>query len=107
MKRKLIALCIAVILCFALTVPAFAAGSSGTEPQLFNPTWLILCLLIGFLLAFIPMSILKGQINNVHGKTEAESYTRKDSFTLAVRQDNFLYKNVTAVPLPRNNNNGK
>lgn len=73
-----------------------------TEVQYFNALWVFLCIAGGFLLALIPMGILKGQINNVHNKTEATSYTREGSFVLTGSRDNFLYKNVVAVPIPRN-----
>lgn len=106
MKRKLICAALAIILCLTLAVPAFAADSS-SGAQLFNPTALIVCLLIGFVLALIPMGVLKSQINNVHSKTEATSYTREGSFNLQGKEDTFLYRNVQRVPIPRNtpNNN--
>ena len=109
MKRRVICAVLAVAICLTLAVPAFAAGGSNGA-QLFNPTALIICLLIGFLLALIPMGVLKGQINNVHSKTEATSYTREGSFNLMNQKETFLYRNVQRVPIPRNNpnnNNGR
>lgn len=103
MKRKLIRTLLAAALCLLLTVPAFATGS-GSGAQLFNPTALIICLIIGFVLALIPMGVLRSQINNVHSKTEATNYTR-GNLDLQGREDTFLYRNVTRVPIPRNNNN--
>lgn len=77
---------------------------SNAQAQYFSPLWLFLCIVGGFLLALIPMGVLKGQIHNVHSKKEAANYTREGSFTLAVKRDIFLHKNVAVVPLPRNNN---
>lgn len=105
MKRKMISILLAVILCLTLAVPAFAAGSGDTAAKLFNPAWLIGCIVVGFLIALIPMGVLKGQIRNVHSKSQAEDYTRDDSFHLTVKQDIFLYKNVDKTPIPKNNNN--
>lgn len=105
MKRKLISILLAVMLCALLAVPAFAAGDADGAAQLFNPAWLIGCLVVGFLIALIPMGILKGQIRNVHSKTQAADYTRENSFNLQVKQDSFLYKKVEKTPIPKNNNN--
>lgn len=102
MKRRIVSLFLAVLLCAALTVPAFAAGSSESAPSGFNPIVLIVCLVIGFLLALIPMGILKGQIRNVKSKTEATDYTREGSFDLQIKQDRFLYKRLDKTPIPKN-----
>ena len=100
MKRKMIALMLTVCFCLMLTGTAFAAGSGGAS-RFVNPLGIVICLVIGFLLALIPMSILKGQIHNVHSKTEAKDYTREGSFSLQWKQDTFLYKNVSRTPIPK------
>lgn len=90
------------MLCMLLALSAFASSGSG---ELVSPKWIAICIGVGFLLALIPMAILKGQIRNVHNKTEATNYTREGSFNLYGQQDSFLYSNVTAVPIPRSNDN--
>ena len=106
MKRKMIAMTLTVCLCLMLTGTVFAADSGGAS-RFVNPLWIVICLVIGFVLALIPMSILKGQIRNVHSKTEASDYTRAGSFDLQLKQDTFLYKNVSRTPIPKSKDNNK
>lgn len=107
MKRRILSLLLTAALCLLLTVPCFAAGGTILESPYFNPTAIIICLLLGFLIAFIPMGALKGQINNVHRKTEAEDYSRKGSMNLQVKQDQFLRADLVRVPIPKNNQPGR
>lgn len=72
-----------------------------------SPMWIVICIIGGFLLALIPMGILKGQIRNVHIQKSAVQYARKGSLVLYGQADSFRYSNVTAVPIPRSNNDNK
>lgn len=104
MKRKITALLLAVLLCLLLTGTVSAADGSGIK--FVDPLWIIVCLVFGFLLALIPMAILKGQIRNVHSKTDAADYSRDGSFELQLKQDTFLRRVVTSTPIPKSKDNG-
>ena len=68
----------------------------------FGIQWVFISLIAGFLIALIPMGILKGQLNTVHMQTGAVSYQKKDSVRITGSRDLFLYRNVTKKPSPRN-----
>lgn len=107
MKRRLTSLLLTAALCLLLAFPAFAADGYIIDSPYLNPTAILICLVIGFLLAFIPMSVLKGQIRNVHSKSEAGDYTRKGSFDLQLKQEQFLHADLAKVPIPKNNPNNR
>ena len=55
----------------------------------------IFCLVLGCLLACIPMAIFKHQIKNVAEKHEASDYLRQSSLHLTRSNDIYLYRNVS------------
>ncbi len=59
-------------------------------------------LLIGAAIGLIVALILKGQLKSVSQQQDADNYQNKDSLHLTVRQDLFLYENVTKTPIPKN-----
>lgn len=66
-------------------------------------------LLVGFVLAFIPISGMKKRMLNVQKKRDAADYIRQDSFILNRRHDRYITSNVTRTPIPKNtddNNRG-
>ena len=77
----------------------------------FSPgTFLIIALVIGFLIALIPMGVLKSQLNTVHMQTGAVSYQKTGGVQITGSRDLFLYRNVTKKPIPReqpNNSGGR
>lgn len=103
MKRIVRVFLLVAVICLTLTL--CTSATDGGESSLISPLWLIVCLVVGFLLALIPMGILKGQIRNVHNKYEATDYTREGSFNLQIKEDIFRNRTVTKVAIPKNNNN--
>ncbi|MBR4962126.1 MAG: TPM domain-containing protein [Clostridia bacterium] len=77
--------------------------SSDRETVRFEPKWIFISLIAGFLIALIPMSILKSQLNTVHMQSGAASYQKQDSVQITDSKDLFLYRNVTKKPIPRDN----
>lgn len=64
---------------------------------------LVVCLIIGFIAALIPMSRLKKQMKNVAMKAEASDYVKPGSKKITKSRDAFLYSNVSRVPKPKDN----
>ena len=54
--------------------------------------WLFAAVLIGVIVAFITVSILKGQLKTVHREAAAANYIRQGSMKLSTRTDTFLYR---------------
>lgn len=66
---------------------------------------LIACLGVGFVLAFIPMMIMKGKMKTVELKAEAHDYLVPNSRKLTVSRDRFMYHTVNRVAKPKDNPN--
>lgn len=66
-----------------------------------SPIWIPGSLLIGFLLALIPVNIMKGKLKSVHRAAAAGNYVREGSFALTERKDLFLYRNVSRMAKPK------
>ncbi len=70
----------------------------------FSPvSTLLVCLVIGFVVAFIVVSVMKGKLKSVHFQDNARAYVREGSFVLDHSRDLYLYSNVTRVAKPKNN----
>ena len=67
---------------------------------------LAIAVVIGMVLAFIPVSIMKKQLNNVEAKEEASDYVRKDKIAITEQRDLYLYRNISRRKRPQNNSNG-
>jgi len=79
---------------------------SGTVSRPFNvvPN-LLLALAIGFALALITVSAMKGKLKTVHHRYEASNYVVPGSLNLRQSEDRFLYSNVTQTPIPQHDDN--
>ena len=67
----------------------------------FGAEWIFIALIVGFLIALIPMGVLKSQMNTVHMQTWAVSYQKTDGVRITDSKDLYLYRNVTKKPIPR------
>lgn len=63
-------------------------------------------IIIGLVLAFIPVGVLKRQLKSVSASRAASSYVRPDSFRLLRSDDRFLYRRVSKSPRPKPSNSG-
>ncbi len=54
-------------------------------------------------LAFLVVTIMKGQLKTVRMQPMAKNYIRAGSFVLTKEKDRFLYRNVTKRPRPKDN----
>ena len=66
---------------------------------------LVVSLIVGFLIAFIPMGRLKRQMRTVQMKAAASDYVKSGSIRITNSRDAFLYSHVTRVPKPKDNDN--
>lgn len=67
-------------------------------------SYLPICLLIGFLVAFIPMSSMKKQMKNVIMRAEASDYVKQGSRVITRSRDAFLYHTISRSAKPKENN---
>ena len=70
---------------------------AGLSPLGFLPV----ALLVGFLLALLPMGVLKSQLHSVHMQTGAAAYQKSADVRITHARDLFLYRHVTKKPIPR------
>ena len=69
-------------------------------------TNLVISLVVGFVIALIVVSVMKGKLKSVRFQTNAREYVREGSFVLNHSRDLFLYSTVTRVAKPKNTSNG-
>ena len=89
----------------ALCEDHFEKAKNGEPYQ--DPVFSLSDLLIGFaigaVIAFIIVSIMKGQLKTVRMQPMAKNYIRSGSFVLTKEKDRFLYRNITKRAKPKNN----
>ena len=66
-------------------------------------TYLIAALAIGFIVALIVTSVMKGKLKSVKRQTNANSYMRQGSMDVKDARDIFLFANVTRTPRQTSN----
>ncbi len=67
---------------------------------------LAISLVIGLVLSFIIVMILKKQLKSVAMRPDASDYIRPDSLNIKSSHDFFLYSTVTKTAKPKNNDSG-
>lgn len=67
---------------------------------------LIIALVIGFIVAFIATSIMKGKLKSVRFQNQAADYVKAGSMNVTLSSDFFLYRNITRTARPQNNSSG-
>lgn len=88
----------------AFNVPVLAAdGESITGGDIVK--WLIVALIIGFIIALISVTVMKGKLKSVHFQGQASSYIRPGSFKITDQNDLYLYKRVERKEKPQQNQN--
>lgn len=68
------------------------------------PPGIAVSIIIGIVLAFIPVLIMSSQLKNVHMQSSAGGYEKRGSRKINVQKDIFLYHTVNRVPKPKENN---
>ncbi len=87
--------------------------ASGCEEALQNPsgfswkTTLLISLVVGIILAFVTVSVMKGQLISVKSRNEANDYVRRDSLNLRNARDIYLYRTVSRVRRDTDSSGGR
>lgn len=68
---------------------------------------ILLSLVIGFVLAFIPIGVMKRKMLNVRKQEDAADYLKSGSFHLSRNYDRYITSQVTRVAKPKENNNSR
>lgn len=79
------------------------AKSGGAGSTAAGGLELFVCLLAGFLVAFIPMHSMKKQMKNVTMRAEASDYVKQGSRVITKSRDAFLYHTISRRPRPKEN----
>lgn len=75
-----------------------------SEPESLLGGQILLSLLSGFVLAFIPIGSMKRKMLNVRKKNDAAGYVQSGSFRLGRSNDRYITSQITRVPKPKQNN---
>lgn len=67
---------------------------------------LLISLVIGFVIALISVTVMKGKLKSVHFQSGATSYLKSGSLKVTDRRDIFLYRNVTRRARPQQTRSG-
>ncbi len=62
---------------------------------------LVISLVIGFIIAFIAVSVMKGQLKSVNFQKNASTYVKPGSMVVTTARDFFLYSHITRVAKPK------
>lgn len=113
MTKKILALIMALLLIFAMTVCVFALdGAEATssysdyddEGEFNLPQMIIISLVIGIVIGLIVAFALKAQLKSVRKRYTAHEYVRAGSVNIRRVGDFYLYRNVVRTKRQTNNN---
>ncbi len=65
-----------------------------------------IALIIGFIVALIATSVMKGKLKSVHYQSAATNYVKAGSLKITDSKDTYLYSTVSRVAKPKNNSSG-
>ena len=83
------------------------AGNSGIASFFaVSPVWILGAFLMGFVLALIPMGIMKRKLKSVRRENAAANYVKQGSFRVTESHDRFLYRNVVRRAKPKESHGG-
>lgn len=86
---------------------SYAQGEPIDVPGRSFGSILLVSAFIGLVCACVSVGIMCGNMNTKRRQFDAGEYVKSGSFSLPVRQDIFLYSNVTKTRRPENNSSGK
>ena len=73
------------------------------ENKGFSVTGLLKTIVLALILAFIPVTIMKGNLKSVKFQEAAGVYIKPGSEKITLRRDQFLYHTINRVPRPKEN----
>lgn len=68
---------------------------------------ILVAIVIGIILSFITVSVMKNQLKSVRISTEAKEYMKADTLSITKTSDRFLYRNVTRTPKPKESSSSR
>lgn len=86
---------------FAESVEKYSLSSGSSRGFTFKTV--LICLVIGVVIAFIVTGIMKSSMKTVRSQNAASAYVRQGSMDVTHSRDMFLYRNVTRRMKPKNN----
>lgn len=86
---------------------SYERGEAVDVPKRSLGSVLLVSALIGLAAAGVTVGVMCAGMNTKRRQQDALAYMIPDSYSLPVRQDIFLYSNVTKVKRPENNSSGK
>lgn len=78
---------------------AYDAGNLPREP--FSLSWIPISIVIGFVIALITVSVMKGKLKSVRFQRAADRYIKRDSMQLTESRDIYLYNTIVRTPKPK------
>ena len=78
---------------------SYDSGSRSGSPGI------VLSVIIGMALAFVPVLIMGSQLKSVHMQSSAGGYEKRNTRKITVSRDTFLYHTVNRVPRPKESSN--
>ena len=72
-------------------------------PEDITLTSVLICILIGFLTAAVPIWLMVSELKTVHFDDSAEGYENRDTVKMNVKEDRFIRHLVTRTPRPKDN----
>ncbi len=90
-----------ILYCDACLEEGVAEEEYYSEGFVFEPMWVLIAIVIGVVVALIYTGTLKAQLNNVQRNDSASSYMLDGSLNLTVKNDMFLYRNISRTPRPK------
>lgn len=71
-----------------------------------KPLWIGAAVIIGIIIAFIVVFVMKSQLKTVRFQPAASNYLKEGSLNVTQSRDIYLYSTVTRTPKPKNNSSG-
>lgn len=69
--------------------------------------YILISLGIGLVIAFITVSVMKGQLKSVYSQATAHNYLKAGSLNVTESRDIYLYRTITRVARPKSNSGGR
>lgn len=68
--------------------------------------WIPIGLVLGGVVAFFPVQMMKREMNNVQRRTEAGDYIKRNGIAITDQRDMFLYRTVNRTARPKDTSSG-
>ncbi len=101
--KKILSIILAAFCLVSLLAVGVSAAGEYDSGEFDIKSVLIISAVVGLVIAFIVVSIMKGQLKSVRKQSGAGNYIKDGSFRLTRSNDFFLYRTVSKTEKPKNN----